>query len=194
VPYPSEHREQVREKILRSARRLFNRRGFNAVSIDDIMADAGLTRGSFYTYFASKTDLYAASVARIVSERTLEAGDETGAKPKPPEAATQIIRDYLSRRHFEDVEGGCPMVALPSDISRTDPRVREAFEAALRLMVEIFEQGLTRNEQEPRTRALAISALCVGGMVLARSIKDLALADEVREAAMTVALSLGQPQ
>src|ERR1700758_3659660 len=58
--------ERIHEKILDSASRLFNRHGFNAVSIDDVMGDAGLTRGSFYTYFSSKTDLYAQSVARVV--------------------------------------------------------------------------------------------------------------------------------
>ena len=192
MPYPPEHHEQVRVKILHSARRLFNRHGFNAVSIDDIMADAGLTRGSFYTYFESKSDLYAESVSRIVYEKTGEHAGGNGTVPQSPEAAAQIIRDYLSRRHFEDVEDCCPMIALPADISRTDQRVRQAFEAALKLMIDIFEQGLTRNTQDSRRRALAMSALCVGGMVLARSIEDIALADELRESAMAIALSLGQ--
>jgi hypothetical protein len=43
-----------------------------------------------------------------------------------------------------------------------------------------------------RDRALARAALCVGGMVLARSIEDRTLADEIREAAMSIALALGQ--
>ena len=38
MSFSSEHRERVREKIVQSARRLFNRHGFNAVSIDDVMA------------------------------------------------------------------------------------------------------------------------------------------------------------
>jgi AcrR family transcriptional regulator len=38
------------------------------VSIDDVMAEAGLTRGSFYCYFTAKSDFYAQSVARIVHE------------------------------------------------------------------------------------------------------------------------------
>jgi TetR/AcrR family transcriptional repressor of nem operon len=88
--------------------------------------------------------------------------------------------------------GCCPMIALPSDISRTDQRVREAFESALRLMLEMMERGLKQDSKQARKKALAISALCVGGMVLARSIEDRALADELREAAMAIALSLGQ--
>ena len=179
--------DQVRDKILDSASRLFNRQGFNAVSIDDVMADAGLTRGSFCTYFSSKTDLYARSVARVVCAKREGANGHDAARFRPD----QIVRDYLSIRHFEDMEGSCPMIGLPSDISRTDRPVREAFEGALRLMIECFEQSPEQRAKPDRKRALAIAALCVGGMVLARSVEDRGLADEMREAAMAVALTLG---
>lgn len=179
--------ETIREKILDSAGRLFNRHGFNAVSIDDVMADAGLTRGSFYSYFKSKTDLYAQSVARVVCAKR-EASNGHGPTQFGPD---QIVRDYLSVRHFEDVEASCPMIGLPSDISRTDRSVRQAFESALRLMIETFEQGANGKAKPDRKQALAIAALCVGGMVLARSIEDRGLADEMRDAALAIALSLG---
>lgn len=179
--------ETIREKILDSASKLFNRHGFNAVSIDDVMADAGLTRGSFYNYFKSKTDLYAQSVARVVCA-TREAANGHDAGPFSPDT---IVRNYLSVGHFEDVEGSCPMIGLPSDISRTDRSVRKAFESALRLMIETFEQGVGGAGRPDRKQALAIAALCVGGMVLARSIDDRGLADEMRDAALAIALSLG---
>ena len=57
MPYSADHRDLTKQKIVRSARRLFNSHGFDAVSIDDVMADAGLTRGGFYSYFESKGDL-----------------------------------------------------------------------------------------------------------------------------------------
>ena len=44
MPYPAGHREQVRKKIIDSARRLFNQNGFESVSVDSIMANAGLTQ------------------------------------------------------------------------------------------------------------------------------------------------------
>jgi AcrR family transcriptional regulator len=187
MPYPSAHREKVREKILDSAQKLFNRRGYGAVSIDDVMSAAGLTRGSFYTYFKSKSDLYAQAIARIVCEKQEGAnGSEIRYR------ADQIIRDYLSPRHLEDVEAGCPLIGLPIDITRSDRSIRQAFESALRLMVEIFEQDMEGLGRAARDRALARAALCVGGMVLARSIDDRMLADEIREAAMSAALALGQ--
>jgi TetR/AcrR family transcriptional regulator, transcriptional repressor for nem operon len=192
MPNSSEHREQVREKIVRSARRLFNRHGFNAVAIDDLMADAGLTRGSFYAYFDSKSDLYATSITAILSEKAIDNWDGVSIDPRAPEVAAEIIGDYLSVSHFENVDGSCPLVALPNDVSRTEQSVRRAFESVLKALIDIFEQGLERRGDVARERALAMAALCVGGMVLARTIEDRALADELREAARSVALSLGR--
>ena len=182
---PKKH-EQVRDRILKSACRLFNRHGFSSVSIDDVMGEAGLTRGSFYKYFSSKTELYAQSVVRAANEKR-EQSDSRGRQF----GAHQIVRDYLSANHYEDVDTGCPMIALPADISKTDRSVREAFESAFRLMVDIFQQDLDRHNKQSRDRAFAIAAMCVGGMVLARSIENRELADELRQASLNVALWLG---
>jgi hypothetical protein len=59
MPYPSGHRSTVQKKIIDSARRLFNRYGFEKVTLSEIMAGAGLPHGGFYGYFDSKSDLYA---------------------------------------------------------------------------------------------------------------------------------------
>lgn len=187
MPYPAEHRERTKEKVIRSARRLFNRHGFAKVSIDDVMSEVGLTRGSFYSYFKTKSDLYAQAVASVVCEkRDILSGHDA---PVPPE---RIVRDYLSAEHFEDVDGSCPMIGLPSDFSQTDESVKQAFESALRLLIEMFERNMKQNGQTARSRALAVAALCVGGMVLARSVDDRALADEMRVAAEAAALELGK--
>ena len=59
MSYPAGHREAVRKSIIESARKLFNRHGFENVSLDQIMTGAGLTHGAFYAYFKSKSDLHA---------------------------------------------------------------------------------------------------------------------------------------
>src|ERR1700759_5741026 len=59
MPYPVGHRARVNARIIQSARRLFNRHGFDNVSVQQIMLGAGLTHGGFYSYFKSKSDLYA---------------------------------------------------------------------------------------------------------------------------------------
>ena len=184
---PNPNRKQVRQRIVQSAVQLFNRHGYTAVSIDDVMAGAGLTRGGFYSYFQSKSELYTEAINRFVDEK-LEAAD---AAKNAPDYAARIVRDYLSRQHFDEVETSCPLIGLPNDLSRTDQSIRLAQESALKMMIEAFEQGMTPTTWPARQRALALTSLCVGGMVLARSIEDRSLADELREAAMAIALKLG---
>ena len=192
MSYPADHRHLTKQKIVRSARRLFNRHGFDAASIDYIMADAGLTRGSFYSYFESKGDLYAEAVTHILHEKQLLSSDGISINPRAIDNAAQFIRDYLSLEQFEDIEGTCPLIAFPTEFLRKEERVRQAFETVLKVMIDVFEQALGRDGQAARCRARAIAALCIGGMVLARSITDRALADELRDAATDVALSLGR--
>ena len=132
------HREQVRQRIIQSALQLFNRHGFTAASIDDIMAGAGMTRGGFYSYFQSKSELYAEAISCFVSEKL----EGSAAVDKASDHAAQIVRDYLSHQRFDEVEKRCPLIGLPSDLSRSDQSVREAQESALRMMVERFEQGM----------------------------------------------------
>src|SRR3977135_2900747 len=62
MPYSAEHKRDTRQRILESARRLFNRKGFSEVSIAEIMESAGLTHGGFYRHFTGKDELYAAAV------------------------------------------------------------------------------------------------------------------------------------
>jgi TetR/AcrR family transcriptional regulator, transcriptional repressor for nem operon len=190
--YPPGRKDESRSKIVRSARRLFNRFGFDAVSIEQIMADAGLTHGGFYRHFAGKDDLYAEVLQCFFTDPEWENSwegvhvDLTAADIGP-----QIVRAYLSRHHLEEVDNACPMVALPSDVARAGESARRAYETAFNAMVEILQRG-SRNDRRPsRASALAIAALCVGGMVIARASRDGALGDELREAAMAVALELG---
>jgi TetR/AcrR family transcriptional regulator, transcriptional repressor for nem operon len=180
-------REQVRQKIIQSALQLFNKHGFTAASIDDIMAGAGMTRGGFYSYFQSKSELYAEAISCFVTEKQ----EVIANSAKASDRAVMLLRDYLSRQHFEDIEGGCLLIGLPNDVSRSDQSVREAQETALRMMVETFQQAMSPNAHASREVALALTSLCLGGMVLARAIEDRALADELREATMAVGLRLG---
>ena len=62
MPYSARHKQDTRQRILESARRLFNSKGFAEVSIGEIMENAGLTHGGFYRHFNDKSELYAEAV------------------------------------------------------------------------------------------------------------------------------------
>lgn len=192
MPYPVGHRVAVKRKIVESARRLFNRHGFDNISVDQIMSGAGLTRGGFYSYFESKSDLYAEVVGCYLTDpewKNCWEGVEVDLTSA--EAGPQVVRAYLSRQHFDDVENSCPMVALPTDISRSGESAKRAFEAVFQAMVSVLERSSMENGRPRRTTAQATAALCVGGMVVARAMDNRELADELRDACMAVALQLG---
>ena len=192
MPYPVGHRTEVRKKIVESARRLFNRHGFENISVDQIMSGAGLTRGGFYSYFESKSDLYAEVLGCFFTDpewRNCWEGVEVDLAST--EVGPQVVRAYLSRQHFEDVENSCPMVALPTDVSRSGEGAKRAFETVFQAMVSVLQRSAKENGRSRRTTAQATAALCVGGMVVARAINNREVADELRDACMAVALELG---
>ena len=192
MPYPSGHRPAVKKKIIESARKLFNRHGFESVSIHQIMAGAGLTHGGFYSYFNSKSDLYAEVLNCFFTDPNWKSCWE-GVKVdlSSGDVGPQVVRAYLSRQHFESVEDSCPMVALPSDVARSGKSARSAFETVFRSMVSVLERSLVQNGRAHRATAQGIASLCIGGMVVARALVDRTLADELRDACMSVALDLG---
>ena len=104
----------------------------------------------------------------------------------------QLVRDYHSREHFEDIDGTCPLIAFRPTFYAESTVFGKHLKPCSGSWSMFFEQALQRNGQAARSRARAIATLCVGGMVLARSIEDRVLADEIRESAMGIALSLGQ--
>jgi AcrR family transcriptional regulator len=192
VPYPAGHREQVRKRILESARRLFNKYGFQGVSVDAIMAGAGLTRGGFYSYFANKSELYVEAMGCFFTDPNWKSRWEgVQVDLAAADAGPQIVRAYLSLRHLEDVENSCPMVALPCDVARSDDRVKEAFENVFKAMAALLKKDIRNRAFAAEDSALAISALCVGGMVVARALNDRNLSDSLLAATSRIAFALG---
>jgi TetR/AcrR family transcriptional regulator, transcriptional repressor for nem operon len=192
MAYPAGHRTAVKKKIVDSARRLFNRHGFENVSLNQIMAGAGLTHGGFYSYFNSKSELYAEVLGCFFTDPHWEnCWDGVEVDLSSTDVGAQVVRAYLSRQHFEDVENSCPMVALPTDVGRSGEVARRAFETVFKAMVSVLERSMTLNGRRRRTTAQAIAALSIGGMIVARTIVDRAHADQLRAACMAVALDLG---
>lgn len=190
--YNSEHKIQTRAKIVEAARVLFNRYGFDNVTIDQVMEATGLTRGGFYNHFKNKEDLYSEAVSSFVLGRGAKWRADAGVDPQSPskEMVMNMVKSYLSDEHLGDIEGQCPMIALPSDVARANESVRGAYQGLLESMVWLFEQCIGGNDEVTRKRALTLAALCVGGMTLARSLNDSSLAQEIREAALESASAI----
>jgi TetR/AcrR family transcriptional regulator, transcriptional repressor for nem operon len=194
MPYTTAHKEETRRRIVECARILFNRHGFENVTINMVMESAALTRGGFYNHFKSKEELFASAVSSFLMGRGAQWRAQAGIDPTRPtrEAASQMLGGYLSKEHLGDLDGQCPMIALPSDVGRSNPEVQAAYQQLLEAMVSLFEASLTGAKRQRRQTALTLAALCVGGMVLARTLPDSALAEAIRDAAHTHGQSMLQ--
>ena len=115
--YGPEHKKETRARVLRQAARAIRAEGPHRIGIAEVMARAGLTHGGFYAHFASKDDLVAAAIAQMFEEALALLEGVTAAQP-PKEALRAYIDLYLSPKHRDAKEAGCPMAVLSADLPR----------------------------------------------------------------------------
>lgn len=169
-------REQVarnRLNILEAASRLFSERGFDAVTIVDVMKDAGLTHGGFYGYFGSKDELIAEA-----SAFSLKRQEEVKA-----DTFEDYCAGYLSAYHRQHRAGGCTFAALASEAVRQAPAVRHEMTESLRRMIEVIAELAPGEDAEGRRRtAISGFSAMLGGLILSRMVDDISFSDELLEA------------
>ncbi|MEZ4370101.1 MAG: TetR/AcrR family transcriptional regulator [Polyangiaceae bacterium] len=176
--YPEGHKEEVRKRILAATAKALRAKGLDGVSIPMLMKAAGLTHGGFYSHFENRDELVAEAI-RLAAETT-----DRGALSDDQSLAESVER-YLSPGHVAHPEMGCVLAALGSSGPKQQAPVRRAFaDVALG-----FIRGLERKLHpaspagELSDEALAKAATLVGAVMLARLLRDKALAGRLLEAA-----------
>ena len=160
-----------RRRILDAASRLFREKGFDAVSVAEVMKAAGLTHGGFYGHFGSKDDLVAQTLAHVLARDRGEGGD-----------LRAYLEAYLSPRHRDNAADGCPTAGLAADIRHQTAAARGAMTEGLRSQIDRISEalpGLSRKDK--RRAAIGSWTAMVGAVILARAVDDPALSDEVLE-------------
>ena len=168
-------REQMkanRQRILTEAGRLFRAKGFDAVGVAEVMQAAGLTHGGFYGHFSSKDDLIAQTVAHMF-EPSDDAKSETAD-------LSAFIDAYLSPKHRQGVAAGCPTAALVADIRRQGPEARDALTSGVRSQIDRITAAISDTPSpEARRDATGAWATMVGAVIMARTLDDEALSDQI---------------
>ncbi|WP_313240923.1 TetR/AcrR family transcriptional regulator [Stutzerimonas kunmingensis] len=170
MPWPTDQRDRTRSRILESASRLFADKGYEQVCIDDLMADAGLTRGAFYSHFQTKAELYAQAIRYAASTggaRLQELGKGgIGA----------LVEGYLQRSHATGESMRCPLAFMAADITQREPEIRQVYSTALQNFIARLQQASPTSE---RTQILQMVVALIGGLVLARAVEEPDLSEEI---------------
>ncbi len=185
--YGRERKQVTRRRIIEAAGRRFKADGIDGSGISTLMKDAGLTNGAFYAHFESKDDLVAATVADQLREQR----EGLGAAPPGAAGAEQYLREYLSIRHRDSPEDGCPSAALLDEIARSAEGARRTYtDGVLAFIDDVAARVAPDDPQSVRARALTIYALMVGTLQLSRALADRQLADALLEQGIQGALTL----
>jgi AcrR family transcriptional regulator len=140
-----------RAQIIEAALACFTRRGYNNTTMDDIVAESGLSKGSLYWYFKSKDELFAEAMLSVFTD----VGQEAFAALEQCTAASDKLRviAQIAVGISKKIEG---FFGLFLEFWASSPRREEAGQLWLGMLVqfkdiivEIIEEGIRNGEFKP---------------------------------------------
>ena len=177
-------KEASHERIVSTAARAIRRSGYGGTGVADIMKEAGLTHGGFYSHFSSRDAMLAEAARRACAESAAALGEVVASAP-PGQALASILGAYLSREHLDRVDVGCPLAALGSETSRQVPEVRRVATRHIKEMIDLIaRQSPDWGQPAAHERAMVTIATMVGALMLSRAVDEPDLSDSLREAAL----------
>lgn len=168
---------ETRQRIVETAARAFRRQGISATGVAEIMASAGLTHGGFYRHFESKDQLVTEALSATESNlvRDAAAAAEQGAG-----AMLKVFDAYMAPRYRDNVEDGCPLAAMGSELVRASGETRHAATASFRRIIETAAPFLHAAEGEDGLDdAMSLLTNMIGALTVARVVDDPALSDRI---------------
>ncbi len=178
----SSRKEITHARIVETAARAIRRSGYDGTGVADIMKEAGLTHGGFYAHFSSR-DAMLAEAADRAGEETAAIAKSIFAKAPQDQALQALMNAYLSNEHIANIESGCSLAALGSEMPRQAPEVRNASTCRVKEMVALIE-GRLSDQPNAREEALVLVSTMVGTLLLARAVDDPELSEAFRQAAL----------
>ncbi len=188
MPYPAEHKQKSREKILQSAMACFSNKGFENTSIDEVMQKADMTRGAFYAHFSSKSELYQQALLMGAQNSQL-------VKPKPKEISDRdwmsgLVKGYLSEYHIQQKIPPCPMAFLVTDVAVREPEVRQTYTKIFKAMNQAIHDMVKPFADGDEQQIYAITAMMIGAVAIGRALDNKQVRQKMLSGCETLALAL----
>ncbi|KZM38651.1 TetR family transcriptional regulator [Marinomonas sp. SBI22] len=171
MPYTKEHKNKTRENILDNSFSLFATKGFEGVTIDDLMSNCGLTRGAFYAHFTSKAELYREALKFRASKTKI-------ASPKPEGTSNKqwlslLLDKYLSLEHVQGESSlSCPLAFLATDINMQDKTIKTAYADVYNGMNTAVMEHASSYINCDEEDILSVTAMMIGSVAIARTLQD----------------------
>ncbi|KAB8038228.1 TetR/AcrR family transcriptional regulator [Janthinobacterium aquaticum] len=165
-------KEQTHDRIVDVASRAIRRSGYSGTGVADIMKEAGLTHGGFYAHFESRDALLAEAASRACADSAALVSSVVASAP-PGKVLQAMMAAYLAPEHIADIETGCPLAALASEVPRQAEPVRQVADSYIKKMIEAFAYQMPdRSPPEANQQAMALLCSLIGTTVLARAVAD----------------------
>lgn len=178
-------RTATRERLLDAADRLMWERGYEAVGIAELCAEAGAPKGSFYHWWPSKAALAEAMLDRAWERvRSILFEPTFGGEGPFVERLDAYVEGLaaIHRLTLDEGDGvrGCRFGNFATELSTRDPviraRVAAVFDEMVAMVAAAIEEGRATGEigsgVEPAQAATAVIAHMEGLMVLAKARLD----------------------
>ena len=146
--------EQSRKEILDAAFWEVFTRGFQGVSIDDIIKKTSLTKGAFYHQFPTKLDLGYALVDEVIKPLTYSRWITPLQEFKNPlDGILTQIKNLIGKADPEELQYGCPLNNLVQEMAPIDKEFKERLQDALLYWIDGMDKELMRGKKNGYIRS-----------------------------------------
>jgi len=171
-------KEATHKRILEAVHSGFRKHGYEGAGIDGLAKEADVTSGAFYAHFGSKAGAFReaiheglAQVKEAIENLQEEYGDNW---------LDEFSGFYLGEKRCDDLSNSCAMQSLTPEVTRSDDETRAIFQSDILEVVETFSKGLSeKDDKENLEKAWATISMLIGGVTLARAVKDPKLANSI---------------
>jgi AcrR family transcriptional regulator len=177
-----------RAQILQAAAAVYARQGIDGARMDDIVAEAGLSKGTLYWYFESKDDITVALVEEMISSEFDHLRQLIDAEGTVIERLERFFDMHASILQANPMFGklGLEFYAIAGKLDKVHELVRQYYDEFVDVLLALVKQGEERGElrvDRPRELAVNLVALVEGSTLLwVLGIKEVELSRQFREA------------